>query len=454
MKTYKLYIVMGLLFLCACDKKEFLNVKPDAAMTIPDKIEHLQALLDNDGRMNGALGITPWYPGMLEIGTDDNYYLDSDVENKLTDPIRKIYTWQSNPYPGIDVDAWNDSYSIIFNCNFILERLRAIPMKATEKAAYDHVHGSALFYRSFAYYALLSIFAPVYNPDAEMDSAAIPIRVSSDVTDPLRMGTMEDLYALIIDDLRQCIPLLPEEPLYKTRPSKRAGFALLSRIFLAKSDFENAYNYADSALRINADLLDYNKYPTTVNYPFPRFNDEVIFHCSMKSIKDAVTYISPELINSYSSNDLRLMLYYKKASAQNAYRFYGNYDGSLSYFVGLANNEVLLNRAEAAARIDRISEAQDDINRLMTHRCKKINGVSTYQPMGSISKSDLIEFILDERRKELVWRGIRWQDLKRLNLQADYQKTLYRTVAGIQYTLLPNSDNYVYPFPSNVTVKK
>jgi hypothetical protein len=55
-----------------------------------------------------------------------------------------------------------------------------------------------------------------------------------------------------------------------------------------------------------------------------------------------------------------------------------------------------------------------------------------------------------ERRKELCFRGLRWQDLRRLNKEPEYAKTLTRKIDGITYTLPPNDPKYVFPIPPNV----
>jgi len=56
--------------------------------------------------------------------------------------------------------------------------------------------------------------------------------------------------------------------------------------------------------------------------------------------------------------------------------------------------------------------------------------------------------ILAERRKELVMRGTRWSDLRRLNKEARFQKTIQRTSAdGQVYVLQPNSNLYTWQIP-------
>jgi hypothetical protein len=50
---------------------------------------------------------------------------------------------------------------------------------------------------------------------------------------------------------------------------------------------------------------------------------------------------------------------------------------------------------------------------------------------------------LDERRRELAFTGNRHIDLKRLNLDPRFAKTVTHTVDGVDYTLEPNSRRYM-----------
>jgi hypothetical protein len=51
-----------------------------------------------------------------------------------------------------------------------------------------------------------------------------------------------------------------------------------------------------------------------------------------------------------------------------------------------------------------------------------------------------------ERRRELLFRGLRFTDLLRLNKEG-YQIALLRNLNGQQYALPPNSPLYVLPIP-------
>jgi len=49
-----------------------------------------------------------------------------------------------------------------------------------------------------------------------------------------------------------------------------------------------------------------------------------------------------------------------------------------------------------------------------------------------------------------LFRGIRWTDLRRLNLDASSAITIYRKLNGTVYKLEPNSVNYILPIADDV----
>ena len=63
----------------------------------------------------------------------------------------------------------------------------------------------------------------------------------------------------------------------------------------------------------------------------------------------------------------------------------------------------------------------------------------------------LLNLILDERRRECICEGTRWFDLKRLNKDPRFAKTITHTLYGETYTLEPDDNHYVLPIPLIVT---
>ncbi len=108
-------------------------------------------------------------------------------------------------------------------------------------------------------------------------------------------------------------------------------------------------------------------------------------------------------------------------------------------------DELYLVRAESYARAGNATAAMADLNTLLRTRWQ----AGTYTDMVAASPDDALAKILPERRKELLFRNIRWADLKRLNKDTRFAVTLSRTVNGTTYTLPPNDLRYQVLLPED-----
>ncbi|QEC73604.1 RagB/SusD family nutrient uptake outer membrane protein [Arachidicoccus ginsenosidivorans] len=102
-------------------------------------------------------------------------------------------------------------------------------------------------------------------------------------------------------------------------------------------------------------------------------------------------------------------------------------------------------RAECLSRAGKVKEAMNDLNTLLLKRW--VSG--TYKVYNASTTEEALKIILAERRKELLYRGLRWMDLKRFNLEGR-NITLTRKVDGKIYELKPNDPFYALPIPSYV----
>jgi hypothetical protein len=116
-------------------------------------------------------------------------------------------------------------------------------------------------------------------------------------------------------------------------------------------------------------------------------------------------------------------------------------------FSGLATDEVYLIKAECLARTGNYTQAMNVLNQLLVTRYKS----GTFVPIVAANAQEALDTILAERRKELPFRGLRWSDLRRLNLEGR-NIIVNRFVNGENYELLPKSNRYVLPIPENVKV--
>jgi hypothetical protein len=422
-------------------KKDFLDVKPDKTLVVPHTLPDLQALLDNTDYMNL---ITPY---LGEVGSDDFYLLYSSWNVLAAIDAKNAYIWAKDIYgANPTVPDWENRYRQVFYANVVLEQLEKL--SDSEKASPDFARekGSALFYRAFAFYQLAQIFCKPYSSTAGTD-LGIPIRLKSDINIKSTRATVEQTYQQILTDLKAAVHLLPVTPSIKTRPSQPAAYALAAKTLLLMQNYGAAKSYADSCLALPVKLLNYNSLNASSSFPFVRFNDEVIFHSRIGSVGAFAAsrlIIDSTLYRSYSATDLRKTMFFRLNGVNQTFK--GSYDGSATFFTGIATDEIYLLRAECLARTGGVSLAMDDLNELLKTKYQQTG----FTHLTASDAQQAIRLILTERRKELVFRGIRWQDLRRLNLDPNFAVKVTRNLNGQVYTLLPNDSRYVLPIPDNV----
>ena len=113
---------------------------------------------------------------------------------------------------------------------------------------------------------------------------------------------------------------------------------------------------------------------------------------------------------------------------------------------GINVGEMWITEAEALCREGDIDGALFALNTLR----KKRYVAASYTDITERDPETLLSLILEERRRELMFKGMRWFDLKRLNKEPRFAKTVTHELLGETYTLEPNSPHYVLPFPSKV----
>jgi len=331
----------------------------------------------------------------------------------------------------------------------VLEGLQNIKQNSTNTDDWNREEGSALFYRANAFFQLAQVFAPAYDSATANTDWGIPLRLHADINEKISRSTVKETYDRLIGDVTAAVGLLPGKPLYKTRPSKTAAYGLLARIYLSAGAYNEALQYADSCLALQSSLMDYNSISTTDFFPFKRFNSEVIFTYMLQAVQvnpvaPGVSLTDTLLYRSYADNDLRKQVFFKDLG--DGFGFLGTYDESGYMFGGIATDEMYLIKAECEARSNNITRAMNDLNLLLVKRY----AANSFVPLTATGISDALNKILQERRKELVMRGLRWTDLRRLNKEPAFAKTIYRTVNGTGYSLPPNDPRYVYPIPGYV----
>lgn len=445
-KNISFYILTCMLLYGAlsCKKEdEWLEKKYNLGDVTPTTISDFQKLLDNDGVMNSG------FTGIGLNGCDNFFLLTADWQSAAVIP-RNSYVWTKDVFEGSTPTDWSAAYSMVEYSNVVLDGLVKLN-PGLSVADYNVARGSALFFRSVAFYNLAQVFCKRFN-QSTMNEPGIPLRLTSDINVKSARDPIEKVYIQIIQDLKQAEALLPEFPLRKTRPSSLSCDGYLSRAFLNMGYYDSCIRYSTMVLNKFDTLIDFSKISTTATNSFPNFktgNPEVIFWASNLTSStvrpNSRSYVDSILYKAYVNDDLRKSVFYKVVSStENKIVFKGSYTGTINLFGGIGVNEILLNRAEAYARVNLLDDALKDINRLLMSRFKP----GTYIPFNSSDQMEVLDFIIAERRKELPFTAqLRWEDLRRLNEEPRYQTILIRVINGQTYTLSPNDRRYVYPIP-------
>ena len=423
--------------------EEFLDSKPQLSMVIPNRLSDYQAILDAVPRQMN------YSPKAALLGSDE-MLLGQFALSRLNQEDIAVYRWERDLYSVNDFGVdWTFGYQAIYYSNVVLDELKKfVPANEAEKLEKIRLESSARFYRAWSHFFLMQVYAEPYNPKAA-SQLGIPIRSTSDINEARGISAQKEVYDFILTDLNVAIWGLPLVSELKTRPSQWAVEALKSRIYLQIQDYPRAFEASSRALEIGDQLMDYKNLKSVSRYFFPRFNPEVIFHANLASTTytfNREQWVDPGLYKLYEANDLRKTIFFEQSRVVGFYNFVARYSGDFYEWGGLALDEVILNRAESAYRIGQESEALEDLNKLLKNRYK-----IGFQPL-SISGKGLLKRILEERRKELVFRGIRWMDLRRLNQEPEWAITVKRTVAGKELTLEPGGPGYTLPIPPRETL--
>lgn len=442
-----IYILLSVSILSGCGK-EFLEKKRDAKQVIPKLIEDYQSMLDT----YKAINLT----GSVNLG------LVGSDEYTVTDAVmtawKGVYPYEANGYIWADEifetkesSDWNSAYQRILYANLALDVEKVNPTPAQQES-WNTVKGGALFVRAFAYYQLAQLFCKPYDATTASTDLGVPLKLDYDVTAAIGRGTVEGVYKQILSDLETAYPLVPDLALNNFRAGKSTVATLLARTYLQMGNYERAGHYANEGLKYRSELIHFKDLVIpplgdlfSGNYGVT--NTEILFFVG-NNVRPISAYVGfnaePELLALYEEGDIRQAAYFAKtADGRRAFR--ASYGGISLAFNGLTTAELWLMRAETRARAGNAQIAMDDINHLRKHRYTP----EAYQPATASSPEDALRQVVNERRKELVYRGIRWEDLRRFNKEPQFAKTIKHTLFGKEYVLPPNDPRYVWPLPDN-----
>jgi hypothetical protein len=437
MKINKIFsiTIASILLLSSCDES-FLEEFPTTAVDVTISISTVNDLADAVNGLYAASKSSSFLGRDVHVLGDllaDNAYISSSNYGRFL--AENAYTFSQNS--GSASGIWSQGYYVILQAN------RIIYSDLSAGSTVDQLKGEAYAIRGLAYLILVNFFGAPYtlNPNAPgIPIVTIPTYVTGPYNKPPR-NTVAEVYDLIIEDLNNAFISISQTPIsidYHATNSnyitKYAAKAIQSRAYLYKGDYANA---RDAALEVvkngdytlttteSAFLSYWSNNATSAN------KEETVWELNMNATSNngnnGLDYIynqsgygealsNAEVYQLYSETDYRKNLIIdgirrgnsQKAFVVNKYSNVTNNDRDEVKVIRYA--EVILTLAEAYARTNDETNARLYLNQLVQLRDPAFAGYTS-------SGQQLINDIINERRKELAFEGLRLFDLTRLNLE-------------------------------------
>lgn len=391
------------------------------------------------------------------------------------------FTWQPDMFEIMEnanerkTNIYKSYYELILGANAVIDYLPEV--NDTEENI-NKVKAQAYALRGFYYLNLVNLFGMPYN--YAPDSLGVPLKLNSAIeesADYLARKTVREVYTQILSDLHtaeETYLSLPQSEQWNNgfRTSLPMVQLVLSRTYLYMENWEMAAYYANLVMQNkNFSLQDLNEIPMTTTVDGRTVNN-YISYASNKSSETIWPYgyivdmfkwtyeyatttnsntnirmhayfqASQELIETFVDYDLRLTRYIvsspKGWSDEMMYMAYGkvhiepttikasqnNTTIEKDYYLpkkvtgefgrSLRLSEAYLNYAEACAMMGKSDEAHYALNTLREKRFDP----EDFEEEQFADDEELIEFIRDERRRELCFEGQRWFDLRRWGMPA------------------------------------
>ncbi|HLR49803.1 MAG TPA: RagB/SusD family nutrient uptake outer membrane protein [Candidatus Sphingobacterium stercoripullorum] len=460
MKTTYFYILLLISLLSFQSCESYLDIKPKGYV-IPQTVEDFERILND-------VSLTKFLSDGIEILSDDFYNPSLERDKNVDQVDYRLYAWLKDPYTTPTdysyYSYWNMIYARIYQYNAIINGIdEAVGGSESRKKV---AKARARLGRAMGYYYLVNIYSQPYNKESAKTDLGVPLIQTNSINDPIpSRGTVQETFDFIINDLNEAIVDLPSSSQSVFELNKASGYGWLARTLLIIGDFQGALNAAEEVLALNNTLVDYNtEYDIAVPsvgdpYYIPKAGHQFATIRSQPENIHAITfdytrgmafqYVAKETESLFSENDLRrINITPNYANLEDINDWDGTYTymGSTSYEynVGIATPEMYLIKAESLARLNQTSDALTTLNKLRKHRIL----ADAYEDFQTNNSIQAIKWTLEERRRELLFKGSRWFDMRRLNQDPDFGFTAKHYLKdGSFFELEPGNPRYVLTIP-------
>jgi hypothetical protein len=359
------------------------------------------------------------------------------------------------------VTGWDNNFNGIYACNSVLDALTKKGTNITDTVLRRRFGAEVHFLRAFYYFQLVRLYGEVPVVDHVASVAEV---------ETIPRGPVADVYILIISDLQFAAANLPASYTAASdigRPTKYAAEGILGLVYLTRSGptysgtdgptlNSNEYNQALSEFQ---DIINSNQFQFIASYPsiFSYTNEdnkEVIFDVQYMSTNNAADFpsmlvptgywgglglssygngygsctfnVTRNLLNSFNTSaagavdnrdTFSIQFKYNQTATQvdsanpfekkyiNVAKRGTTYNDWPINFIVLRYTDVLMMKAECILH-GATGGSQADVDAI-------VNQVRARAGISSNLTNVTIDQLMEERRREFIGEGLRWNDLVR-----------------------------------------
>lgn len=306
--------------------------------------------------------------------------------------------------------VWDAMYIGLNRANVLLQQVPDVPdLEADER---DQILGEAHFLRALHLHNAVKLWGDVPMPLAPAASVGEASQISR--------APAAQVYGQIVGDLEEAVALMSDEE--QTRQaSVGAARALLARVQLYRGQWAAALAQAEAVEGMGYDLApafgdlfdeegaDTDEDILRVVFTPQDYNNLGYYYLSEDEGGRGEVAPQQELIDAFEAGDERRAWSIAGDEEGDAFgtKFPSTAGAEDLHVIRFA--EVVLIRAEALARLDRLEEAVEQYNRV-----RERAGVDAHELGVEVTtEEEVLEAIWLERQRELAFEGDRWADLVR-----------------------------------------
>lgn len=465
--------IAALVGLTGCD--DFLNTKQYDAIDLDNGLTDANSI---NYALNGTYSRLLYYGGAGNYSTliadygSDLVYNGGGLGSHLATIYQFTYTDTDDGFNQI----WNYSYKVIDNAARIIDACGKVIAKGnltdSELQQIKTYEAEARCLRAYSSLQLVNVFGHQVKVDGT-DYSYMPgiVVIDSPVQayTHVERSTVGETYSQITSDLEKAIELFEEvsdrSSLYYF--TLKAAYGLMARTQLYLENWQDAADYAQKALdKAGIKTLTYDATQYKALYNGGTSNKESMFALAISTIDNNgsnsaghffANYgysVSPYLYSLYGEKDCRTSVmafkndknWWGMTNPFNGGKFgdFGdatpNPDYATNYLINAP--EMFLIQAEAYAQL---GQTDPSLNALLVVAMRN-NAITSVSDLPA-SVDGILDFIHEERARELFQEGFRLWDLRRWNMPANV--FAYRAPSIMFRHENLNVSDLVYPIPAN-----